>query len=391
MAPMVDAHYLKPYSASKPGDRIYSRQPITFSGGGLFSRAVDIPMKFQLKIILVTLLILVTTLLLNSVLSLASFEKIYVTSLVSTFEVAGKNLQRKIEQSLRFGKPLDKFRGMNLLLAEVTERNPNIGNLGICSPKGLVYYHIREGRVGKNVQFDLPNLADKKDAYTNLNKGQYITFIPLHNRSKKMVGFVLFSFSREVVYEKLKTMAADNLKALWILMLLTSMSLIVFMTFMIVRPIKGEIAEIAEMLKWFEDMDTTRVLSATTIRSKRADPSIASDASNLYNDSRFARLGTRLKILDLDRIKNEVDRLAWHVYKFVTNSFSVLSRIDTFKEDQILALTECAKMDEAEEKLNKMLKDGSISIQEEDKKKLTQLIYVNRNLRKALRHLSGVR
>ena len=99
----------------------------------------------------------------------------------------------------------------------------------------------------------------------------------------------------------------------------------------------------------------------------------------------------RLKILDLERIKNEVDRLAWHVYKFVTNSFSVLAKIDTFKEDQVLALSECAKMDEAEENLNQILDDGSISIQEADKDKLNQLIHVNRNLRKALRHLSGMR
>ena len=350
-------------------------------------------MKFQLKIIVVTLLILVATLLLNSVLSLASFEKIYVKSLVSTFEVAGKNLQRKIEQSLRFGKPLDKFRGMNLLLSEVTERNPNINNLGICSPKGKIYYHLRDERVGQNVQYDLPDITDKeKDAYTYLKKGQYITFIPLHNRSNEMVGFVFFSFSREVVYKKLKTMAADNLKALWILMLLTSISLIVFMTFLIVRPIKGEIAEIAEMLKWFEDMETTRILTATTIRSKRADPVSGGAGENgLYSDSRFAELGGRLKILDLERIKNEVDRLAWHVYKFVTNSFSVLAKIDTFKEDQVLALSECVKMDEAEENLNQILEEGSISIQEEDREKLNQLIHVNRNLRTALRHLSGMR
>jgi len=62
-------------------------------------------MRFQLRIIAVTLAILITTLVLNSVLSLASFEKLYLTSLVSTLELAGKNLKRKIEQALRFGKP----------------------------------------------------------------------------------------------------------------------------------------------------------------------------------------------------------------------------------------------------------------------------------------------
>ncbi len=45
-------------------------------------------MRFQYKIIFVTLAILVATLLLNSVLSLASFEKIYVASLISMYEVA---------------------------------------------------------------------------------------------------------------------------------------------------------------------------------------------------------------------------------------------------------------------------------------------------------------
>ena len=73
-------------------------------------------MNFNLKIIFVTLAILILSLLLNSFLSIASFEKVYVASLISTTEIAGANLKVKIEQSLRFGKPLDRFKSMDNLL-----------------------------------------------------------------------------------------------------------------------------------------------------------------------------------------------------------------------------------------------------------------------------------
>ena len=113
-------------------------------------------MRFQYKIIFVTLAILVATLLLNSVLSLASFEKIYVASLVSMYEVAGRNLKRKIEQSLRFGKPLDKFRGMEQLLEDVREKNPGITLVGVGAPDGKILYHIDTQKIGKN--FHIPPL-----------------------------------------------------------------------------------------------------------------------------------------------------------------------------------------------------------------------------------------
>ena len=98
-------------------------------------------MKFQFKIILTTLAILIVALVLNSVLSLASFEKLYVASLVSTYEIAGKNLKRKIEKSLRFGKPLTKFTGMERLFAEILDTNPNISAVSITTPDRQVRYH----------------------------------------------------------------------------------------------------------------------------------------------------------------------------------------------------------------------------------------------------------
>ncbi|MCP4702085.1 MAG: hypothetical protein GY862_35285, partial [Gammaproteobacteria bacterium] len=204
-------------------------------------------MKFEITIIFVTLVILVTTLLLNSALSLASFEKIYVRSLVSTYELTGKNLKRKIEPSLRFGKPLENFKGMERFLAEVMENTPGLSYAGIVSPAGKILHHTDKSKAGELLA--LPVFDEKEQVHSSLVKGSYLTFLPLYNRAKKTVGFIYLSFSRDVIYQKLKLMAAESLNVLWLLLLSTSLGLILLLAVWIVQPIRRELTGICEVLK----------------------------------------------------------------------------------------------------------------------------------------------
>jgi len=170
---------------------------------------------------------------LSSVLSLASFEKIYTSSLISVYETAGKNLKRKTEQSLRFGKPLDKFQGMDALLAEVRKKNPEISYSAVGTPQGNILYHTDSDQLGKQIPYPIPKFAPDQIAITKLDKGIYLTFLPLYNRSDELTGIILMSFSREVIYKRLSDMAYQNLKALASVTLGTSLPLIGLLAFFI--------------------------------------------------------------------------------------------------------------------------------------------------------------
>ncbi|MEZ4525692.1 MAG: MFS transporter [Desulfobacterales bacterium] len=170
-------------------------------------------MKFQLKIIAITMFVLILAMTLSSVLSLVSFEKIYTSSLISVYEAAGKNLKRKTEQSLRFGKPLDKFQGMEVLLAEVLEKKKDISYVAVGTPDGDILYHTDPEQIGKTFPYPVPEFAPGQTAITRLDRGMYLTFLPLLKRADEPAGIVLMSFSREVIYKRLSKMAVENVKA----------------------------------------------------------------------------------------------------------------------------------------------------------------------------------
>lgn len=190
-------------------------------------------MKFQLKIISITLTVLITAMLLSSVLSLVSFEKIYTSSLIAVYETTGKNLKRKIEQSLRFGKPLDKFQGMNFMLAEVLQKKKEISYAAVGTPEGRILYHTDPQQIGENFSSPVPEFASGRNALTKLDRGMYLTYLPLLDRSGETAGIVLMSFSREVIYKRLSSMAVENLKALASVTAGTSLLLIGLLSFFI--------------------------------------------------------------------------------------------------------------------------------------------------------------
>ncbi len=171
-------------------------------------------MKFPLKIIFITLLILIISMILNSFLSILSFEKIYTSSLISVYEAGGKNLKRKIEQSLRFGKPLDKFQGMDILLAQAIEKNPEIAYASVGTPKGEILYHTDPSQIGDQFSYKIPKFSSDEIAVTKLQKGMYLTFLPIYGRSDNLEGVILMTFSRDLVYQKLKGMGLENLTML---------------------------------------------------------------------------------------------------------------------------------------------------------------------------------
>ena len=179
-------------------------------------------MEFQTKILLVTLSILILTLVMNSVLSLASFEKVYVSSQVSTYELICKELKGKIERSLKFGKPLENFENMDKLLKDTLEGNPNITAIAICNTTGMVLYHTDPKGIGANIS----NLTTKMDTgiqtETFLMNDKYHSLVRILDRRGQSAGTIQLTFPRQIIIDKLKSMAHQNFNLLWLLMLLTS-------------------------------------------------------------------------------------------------------------------------------------------------------------------------
>lgn len=342
-------------------------------------------MRFQLRIIAVTLAILITTLVLNSVLSLASFEKLYLTSLVSTLELAGKNLKRKIEQALRFGKPFENFKGLDTLLAEVLRDNPEISSVGVSNRQGNILYHTDEEMLGR--VFPLPERPfDRKEgARTQLVEETYITSIPLFDRSDTLVGVIHLSFPRAVITRRLQLMATENAKVLWIVVLLTSLGLIVGMTLWVTRPVRGRVLEISGRLTLekappiYENLQGNQGEGSgkpSEALLKPLEPGLPVEARLLQSD-----------FLEAKSIKNELRQLETIIDVVVRHCRSVLRECQALQEQRSSVATACEKLEKVTMVIRQLLNHPQVSLSGDQQSRLAQILQENDLLIKELQRI----
>ncbi|MBI5592725.1 MAG: hypothetical protein HY881_19840 [Deltaproteobacteria bacterium] len=324
-------------------------------------------MKFQTKIFLVTLIILVSALMLNSVLSLASFEKIYVSSLISIYEVSGKNLKRKIEISLRLGKPMDKFEGMERLLSEVMAKNPEITDVGVGNIDGEILYHSNPKIIGTRFSPSLPSFTSPDQVHSQLIRNTYVTFLPLTDRSNTIIGAVSFSFPQAVIYGRLKAMAYENLAILWNIMLTFSIGLIVFIAMLVARPIRRDLIGIGRRLDWppklppvVSDIQKRLQMPASTFPDPNHEPEkhfVSDEPQALNPDIRYADL-------NIGEIRNELDRLDFHLSEFVFKAGETLNQVEGLRQEKqalIAAIHDCTDI-YARLKINYELSSGDSAV-----------------------------
>lgn len=111
----------------------------------------------KLKLIINSLVLLALALTFNTMLSLNSLEDIYISSTFSKYSAIGSDLKRSIEKSMRFGKKIDKFIGMNAILT--TTRNHLQHN-----PAGLTN-QLAPADINHNLAISLV-LPDRKTQYS---------------------------------------------------------------------------------------------------------------------------------------------------------------------------------------------------------------------------------
>ncbi len=208
-------------------------------------------MQFKHKLLFVSLAILVFTLLLSSLLSLASFDKIYSGSLVSTYEVSGKNLHRKIQSALRFGKPLESFTKMGELLDEARKRDAAISRIDVVGPDKTLLYTTAAEKRGDLSPYSAvyPDFSkpDGEQIDTELIEGRYVTFMPLHDRGGKLVGYLNLEFPRQLVYQRLQSLALDNLHVLAPIVAVAGLLLILLIRRLATMPIDERMARLTAL------------------------------------------------------------------------------------------------------------------------------------------------
>ncbi len=184
------------------------------------------------RAIAIAAIVLVFSQSLNSVLGIASFGKIFRESLVSYFRIIGNDIKRKVETSVNFGKPLEKFYGIDLVLAPHVPKEGLVKAIYIGDPEGKVLYGTDKDAVGKDLALvprpdfekraggtpdaSEPDASEKDEAvFQTVAKGGsvYVT-LPIFRNEREWVGNVYVVFEAEIIAEELRPMAWQSFRYL---------------------------------------------------------------------------------------------------------------------------------------------------------------------------------
>ena len=210
----------------------------------------------KLKLIGGALILLILALGFNALLSLNSLEKLYVESIASQYSAVGKDLQRNLEKSLRFGKNIRKFVGMDKILKE-TQQNiaqkitmdapgdqpPSTSEIppgiSVCVtlPDGAILYSTDEKQVGtilpeaSRIDYTAAETSDNSSREISYIKSGnvYITPLPIQDMKKTWVATAIIMFNEKQVQTLLKTIRNQDIKMISLVLICSIVFLIVLL------------------------------------------------------------------------------------------------------------------------------------------------------------------
>ncbi len=171
--------------------------------------------KSKTRFLLLSIVILITGQVLIAGLTINSFEKVYLETFVSNMNIFENYFKRKLENALRFGKPLDKFLGIAGLMTEFKSQHPEISNIVIFDDEGQLLHQLSdfgavEAPPGFRREFEPDgngptfHLVDRGDEYHVLK--------PIRGPGGARVGTLSFSFLKEHISSRNQELWRWNLQ-----------------------------------------------------------------------------------------------------------------------------------------------------------------------------------
>jgi predicted MFS family arabinose efflux permease len=219
------------------------------------STTIQIKRSIKLQFTISAFVLLIVALGFNALLSLNSLEKLYVESIASQYSAIGKDLQRNLEKSLRFGKSLKTFIGIDKMLEETKsnlireysqDTTASVAiktvpasdiSVSVALPDGSILYSTDEKFVGttlpEQVRIDYETSEDESHPSHESNYVKYVnmyyTSLPVHDMKKKWVATAIIAFDEKQVKALLDTVRDNSIKMILIILVGSIVLLIILL------------------------------------------------------------------------------------------------------------------------------------------------------------------
>ena len=155
-------------------------------------------MGFTFRIACMVGIIILFSIVLNTLLSIYSFQKTYKSMASDRFTVIGKDMKRAIDFGLTLGLELDGIRNMESILSKTKAKHPAVQSISIVNERGIALFHTEPALIGQPVLTEwLHGLAAPKNAVWRMDDdGGYGVVFSLHNNFGVLVGYLCVRYDR---------------------------------------------------------------------------------------------------------------------------------------------------------------------------------------------------
>ncbi|MGB3367797.1 MAG: MFS transporter [Acidaminobacteraceae bacterium] len=185
--------------------------------------------KFRLRLFISTILMLAFILFITGFINLNTFESNMVDTEIRKIYINSSDFVNKIEYSLKYGKSLDKFYGMESNLKNWKEQYDYIDNAVIILNDGRINYsYIETEEVMMSDEVKTIVTSIEKDFYEYSSNGDKSIIIPIKNRKLDVEGYLKLDI-KNTYFEELMKKYSDQLTM--ILLILFSVGSLVALLF----------------------------------------------------------------------------------------------------------------------------------------------------------------
>jgi len=227
---------------------------------------------FGSRIILIVLAIITLSQVLGTFLSVLSFEKIFLRALTYKYEILGKDLKRKIEQALKFGKPLDRFLGMDRLAEPLFRQSEDLNEIFVSDTSGRIFFTFEKvtfvvakgavdekeypkgkillGDFKKRTWLPVEELFDwnQEGSVIRLHQGRYHVMFPIVPPFGGQKGILVLVFSKSVLDEKKKELVTTSRNMLGVAIILTALLVGLLVRFLLIAPARRQVVRAGEFM-----------------------------------------------------------------------------------------------------------------------------------------------
>jgi hypothetical protein len=220
---------------------------------------------FRGRIIFIVVGILSLSYSLGTFLSVLTFEKIYLKELTSKYEILGKDLKRKIETALKFGKRLDGFVGMENIVRPLYGKTDDISEIFLSDIDGNTIFFSGKteltdsgGSAGKDYSAKIRGgsgdilspvrMRDLKAKETEIREydGKYYLLIPILPPLGGERGVLGIAFGKSAINEKKAFFIREFRNKLIFSIVLTSLLVGFLIEFFFIRPVSRTVGRAAQ-------------------------------------------------------------------------------------------------------------------------------------------------